>query len=472
MIHRPAAEGAAARNRAKLLGKTTWFKPRKCKNQAESPTKLREGPECRPKMRRKGGKPAQAAVNSKGMRTTSVLFVEQTPGGELAKRFRLAEGNLSGITGFRVKVVEKTGTAVKNILHKSNPWADGFCSRANCYPCQTGEEKCCFTRNIVYTSQCVPCKEAGQVKVYIGETSRSAHERGGEHKADYRKQKPDSHILKHQQAEHSGQSDANFKFRISASFQSALSRQITEAVMIRRLGEGSTLNSKGVYNRCSLPRLTVIDDNENKKKAATETNLEFDNEKWPGTEGWVKKRFNQPDIQNRGNPKRLKLDQQTLKEDNPRQEGLEKRKIYLRTDHERDCKRLRPEFEPEEELRKATEVERPNTIQICNPTTFFNIFMKPTKQLVSQKVFKKSENSKPKSKKKKESLPTEAAQKDIRNYFQQNEAAVTAVLTTAAQLQQPFEQREKEKASINSKTDRNNHGFRGEKSEVNWDPGL
>ena len=78
-------------------------------------------------------------------------------------------------------------------------------------------------------------------------------------------------------------------------------------------------------------------------------------------------------------------------------------------------------------------------------------------------------------------MTTDAARQvpDIRSYFrknqiQENQAAVTAVLTTAAQLQQPFEQSEggKELSKSKSKTDRNNCGVRGGKSEVNWDPGL
>ena len=73
------------------------------------------------------------------------------------------------------------------------------------------------------------------------------------------------------------------------------------------------------------------------------------------------------------------------------------------------------------------------------------------------------------------SLTTVATQQgpDIRSYFKQNQirgkpAAITAVIATADQ--QLLEQLEGEKVSKNSA--RNNCGFRGEKSGVNWDPGT
>ena len=314
------------------------------------------------------------------------------------------------------------------------------------------------------------------MKVYIGETSRSAHERGGEHEADYKKKKPDSHMLKHQQADHSDQTDAKFQFRISATFQSALTRQITEAVMIRRQGEGCILNSKGVYNRCSLPRLTVLDDRKDDKESApTSSSLEFDSDRWLGTRGWDKKRLNQPDVQNRRRMKKLKLDHQALSEDNPRQEGLKKRKICLETDHERECKRLRPEFEPEQELRSLTEELKPTTIQISKPIHFFNIFDKSNEKLLQKKMFNQPKKSVSKAKltprNKKKSLTTDATQQgsDIRSYLKQNrsQTAVTAVVKTVAQLPQLLEQLEGGKEESNPKMTN-----RGEESGVNWDPGL
>ena len=59
--------------------------------------------------------------------------------------------------------------------------------------------------------------------------------------------------------------------RVVGSHKSALSRQIAEAVRIRRRGgEGSILNSKSEYNRCHIPRLRVEDKEEEEDRERME----------------------------------------------------------------------------------------------------------------------------------------------------------------------------------------------------------
>ena len=60
------------------------------------------------------------------------------------------------------------------------------------------------------------------------------------------------HVLDHPQDE----MKPRFTMKIVKVHQSALTRQIHEAVLIQ-LNEDKVLNSKGQYNRCQLPRLTV-----------------------------------------------------------------------------------------------------------------------------------------------------------------------------------------------------------------------
>ena len=98
---------------------------------------------------------------------------------------------------------------------------------------------------------------------YVGESSRSSYERGSEHWKGFVTKKQDSHILKHLEVDHPDQNEP--KFKIQGTFKSAFTRQIPEAVMIRRAVR-SILNSKGVYNRCHLPRL-MVEDNTKKKDA-------------------------------------------------------------------------------------------------------------------------------------------------------------------------------------------------------------
>ena len=427
------------------------------------------------------GKQDGAASGKNQIRTTSVLFVEQTPGGELASRFRQAEQSLSEITGFRVKIVERNGTQVKNILHNPNPWAEEACPRPECYPCKTGEKKCCFQRNIVYTNRCIQCKEQGKESIYIGESSRSAFERGSEHINDYEKKLTDSHIYKHQEIGHPEMAEPRFEFRIIRNFQSALVRQVTEAVMISRRGENGVLNSKGVFNRCKLPRLIIEDHKEQEEKSDQNEEEEEEIEDWPRTEEYREKRQNQ---QRAGRSrKRMKFGSEIL----PRQEGIQKRKVkWTETEFERMCKRMRPEFDPELELEyhqnppEKVKTSAQNAEKISSKIPLFAIFSKSTPIQVQPKTPKTNKKFKRKNEK---SLTTDAAQargrEDIRKFFNcssQNHDSLSRGLeaaNTAASQQETSQLRPGPKCVIGEGSQqRKNANNRAEESETNWDPGL
>ena len=99
--------------------------------------------------------------------------------------------------------------------------------------------------------------------LYVGESSRSIYERSKEHWGDWRSRSSRSHIKKHQEQAHEGNEEPNFQMRVIGSSKTALSRQIKEAVRIRRRGgEGSILNSKSEYSRCKIPRLIIEEEDE------------------------------------------------------------------------------------------------------------------------------------------------------------------------------------------------------------------
>ena len=96
--------------------------------------------------------------------------------------------------------------------------------------------------------------------MYVGESARSANERTEEHWRGYREKREDSHILKHHILHHQGEGEPDFHMRVVGVYRSALTRQVAEAVRIRRWGEGVVLNSKSEFNRCQLGRLTLEED--------------------------------------------------------------------------------------------------------------------------------------------------------------------------------------------------------------------
>ena len=69
------------------------------------------------------------------------------------------------MTGYRIKIVEKVGNKLVDLLHKSDPWAGDNCGRERCLLCETKvkENKMnsqdCHKRNCVYQTYCRTCTE-------------------------------------------------------------------------------------------------------------------------------------------------------------------------------------------------------------------------------------------------------------------------------------------------------------------------
>ena len=271
-IHRPAADGLATRKRKKLLGKGNWFQPRK---------KEENGPRgCR------GNKSRQ--INNAEIPTVSVLFCPQTPGGQLAKRLQRVENRIAKIVGERIKVVECGGKMIKNILHKSNPWKGGNCGNKDCLPCVNGDgTQDCYQRNCTYTITCMECEgsksgseEANDDKEtetelkkaifsYGGETARVLRLRALDHSSSYKNMEEKSVLWGHAQDHHGGRLDVKFRMKVHKTWDSALSRMVGEAVLIKRMEEDiaiNVLNRKGEWSRCHISKLECKETSKNKVK--------------------------------------------------------------------------------------------------------------------------------------------------------------------------------------------------------------
>ena len=68
------------------------------------------------------------------------------------------------------------------------------------------------------------CEERDKVKVYDGETGRSARLRGGEHLKDLEKKREKSVLYKHKMSDHPHE-NVKFKMEITKKFKDALTRQ-------------------------------------------------------------------------------------------------------------------------------------------------------------------------------------------------------------------------------------------------------
>ena len=204
--------------------------------------------------------------NSK-LQYTSVLFVTPTPGGELANELRRREAELNKHSGERIKVVEKGGLKVKDILCAKNPFQRPKCMEKICPLCtdskyvevnQDKKQPPCNSNNVGYRWSCVTCQKMDKVKVYEGESGRSARIRGKEHLKDLEKEREKSALYKHVKNVHSNENEeVKFRMEITGKFKDALTRQANEAVRIYSRPSHELLNSKSEFNHPPLARVVV-----------------------------------------------------------------------------------------------------------------------------------------------------------------------------------------------------------------------
>ena len=242
-LHRTSAMSQGARVKKKLLGKSSWFK--KTKKVSKEGAKGRTDS----KYRKKDGKYTKEPEHGKIMKTKSVLFVEQTPDGSLAKRMREVLRAMEPALGFRVKVVERTGQTLGSKFSQSSLWEGTMCGRENCITCKQEAEEIppCTLSNLIYENICSECNpgatkkgELGSMKegapsLYVGESSRTIYERSVEHWGGVRKNDDKNHMIKHQILEH-GNVEPRLTMKVVKFFKTPLARQVAEAVRIRRRG--------------------------------------------------------------------------------------------------------------------------------------------------------------------------------------------------------------------------------------------
>ena len=89
--------------------------------------------------------------------------------------------------------------------------------------------------------------------MYIGESSRNLYTRSLEHLSKYRGGKLTSFMVKHQNNEHQGEV-ALYKAKVTANTRDCLTRQVREAVLIRR-SQVPVLNSKTEWHQPALYRV-------------------------------------------------------------------------------------------------------------------------------------------------------------------------------------------------------------------------
>ena len=115
----------------------------------------------------------------------------------------------------------------------------------------------CSKEGVVYKIQCLECRRLGISAEYIGETSRSAYQRGKEHLDDIRLNNPDSPLMKHQKECHPKHKQPAFEMTIVKTHRKALERQIMEAVMIQKCQAQIVINNKTEWSKSKVFKVSA-----------------------------------------------------------------------------------------------------------------------------------------------------------------------------------------------------------------------
>ena len=155
----------------------------------------------------------------------------------------------------KIKVVEQTGTKVKDILNKKNSFKQDQCTRTDCFVCGTNGKGNCSRENATYT---ISCTEACQKKdIYQGETAYNTYTRGTEHLKKYVNNNPKSMLLEHCIIAHEGRK-VNFKMDVTGTYhRDSTKRQIAEGLKIEKTPNQRLMNSKSEWNTPNMPQCVV-----------------------------------------------------------------------------------------------------------------------------------------------------------------------------------------------------------------------
>lgn len=99
------------------------------------------------------------------------MFAPYSTNSELAKKIKEAECKMESLTGYKPNVVERAGSKLEDLLHRSDPWRGEDCGRDRCLLCKTKEKtgklktQDCKKRSLVYEMWCGKCLDREEKKI-------------------------------------------------------------------------------------------------------------------------------------------------------------------------------------------------------------------------------------------------------------------------------------------------------------------
>ena len=153
------------RRAKKLAGKYSWYEDKK----------KDRNPTMQTPVHKNGGR---NKISQEKKIYETVIFVPLTRNASLKRRPTAMEENLGQPT--KLRYVEDMGQTVAERIVCKDPWSGQGCGRNNCLPYKSTKGKC-MRQGIVYTLDCLECKDSNVKSQYIGESARTGWDRGSNH---------------------------------------------------------------------------------------------------------------------------------------------------------------------------------------------------------------------------------------------------------------------------------------------------
>ena len=184
----------------------------------------------------------------------SVLFIPATPNSKLQKLCNrvIRKHNVN------IKVIEKSGKQVKDILQTSDPFKPNKCPDEDCFVCKNNtktKSTNCRKEGIVYNIKCNQCPAK-----YVGESARNAISRGREHFRDYLNNRDSSVMLRHSKTHHPNfdPNNPNYTMTVKQIYGNrSMDRQISESIQINNVPQIDLINNKLEHIQQKLPRAAL-----------------------------------------------------------------------------------------------------------------------------------------------------------------------------------------------------------------------
>ena len=81
----------------------------------------------------------------------------------MLKNIRRRLKDIEKVSKVKIKIVERTGSKIVDLLHKSDAWSGEDCLREDCWICasagENGAKGKCKRRSVLYETYCETCED-------------------------------------------------------------------------------------------------------------------------------------------------------------------------------------------------------------------------------------------------------------------------------------------------------------------------